>query len=631
MHCDVAIVGGGPGGTTTACLLRKYAPHLSVTLVEKETFPRDHIGESLLPTVGKVLDEMGAWDAIEAAGFPIKIGATYKWGVTDDLWDFNLLDTREIDLATPRPAKFEGWRVRSAFQVDRAVYDKILLDHARSMGVTVLEGTAVTGVERDGDRISALLLSPPAGRSTRAERGGGGNPPSNLQPPSSNLDPPSSNLDPPSSNLHPPSSNPQPPSSILQPRLEATFYVDSSGNSAILRKALEIPVDEPPTLKNIAIWDHWEDAEWAVTIGGGGTRIQIMSLGYGWIWFIPISPTKTSIGLVCPADYYKASGKRYAELYDEAVHAEPMIAGLIANAKPAGNVKATKDWSFLAERMAGPNWFLVGECAGFADPILSAGISLTAVGAKECAYTILELDRGNPEAEWFKHVFEERQKQRVWQHIRFANFWYTGNKHFTDLVGHTAEIAKEAGYDLDPQSAWQWLGTGGFVSLETPGAGLSGHSLEQLKNIQKIIFGEEAEWLITRYNVFDLDLAGAEERAGPVYHEGRVLKGKVYRREGKELPITGGFRWAVDVLGKERTLTGIIGHLRTTAQAMGPVVALAGLEAIETMLKEGWVKGSTQPGQPLLRPQDIPRTTNIDWNHDLTDPLVHVAPASGRT
>ena len=50
---DVAIIGGGPGGSTTGTLLKKYAPEMRVLIVEKERFPRDHIGESQLPPIGR--------------------------------------------------------------------------------------------------------------------------------------------------------------------------------------------------------------------------------------------------------------------------------------------------------------------------------------------------------------------------------------------------------------------------------------------------------------------------------------------------------------------------------------------------------------------------------------------------
>ncbi len=571
---DIVVVGGGPGGSTVGSMIKMHAPHLSVAILEREIFPREHIGESLLPTTGRVINEIGAWDKIEAAGFPIKIGATYRWGSTDDLWDFNLLETAEINVDQPRPGKFEGWRMRSTFQVDRAKFDKILLDHSKGLGCDVTEGVNVEKVLRDGDSITGLELS-------NGET------------------------------------------------ITGKHYVDASGNSGVIRKAMGVEVDEPASLRNIAIWDHWENAEWAVNIGVGGTRIQIMSLGYGWIWFIPISETRTSIGLVCPAEYYKKSGKRPDELYLEAVTSEPRIAALIANAKGDGMVKATKDWSFTAKRMAGENWFLVGEAAGFADPILSAGITMTMVGAKECAYTIAELERGELDREWIKDVFQSRQANRIVQHIRFANFWYAGNGHFSDLVEYTSEIAKEAGFNMNAQSAWQWLGTGGFVSLETAGAGLAGHTIEQIKNIQGMLFKEESEWAITKVNVFDLNIDGVTTDKSPIYDAGRIRLGRILKKGNMELPLSGGFRTALEILQKETKLAPIIQSLRAVSAKMGPIVALSALEAFEVMLKDGWITGTYDKSQPLLRSEDIPRTPNIDWNKDDVDPKVHVSPLIG--
>ncbi|RYG39522.1 FAD-dependent oxidoreductase, partial [bacterium] len=246
---DVAIIGGGPAGSTAGTLLKKYAPNLRVSIFERENFPRDHVGESQLPPIGKVLDEMGVWEAIEAAGFPIKVGATYRWGTTDDLWDFNFVKEDALN-DHQRPAKYEGVRTWTALQVDRARYDKILLDHARCMGVNVLEGTAVREIVRDGDRVEALRLE--VGEEVRAR-----------------------------------------------------YVIDASGGASLLRRAMGVGATIPTSLRNIAIWRYWDNAKWAVEVGVGGTRVYVMSLGYGWIWFIPLGPTRTSVGLIVPADYYK--------------------------------------------------------------------------------------------------------------------------------------------------------------------------------------------------------------------------------------------------------------------------------------------------------------------------------------
>lgn len=126
METDVAIIGGGPSGSTVGALLRKYSPNLRVAIFEREIFPRDHVGESHLPAISSILDEMGVWDKVEAANFPIKIGGTYRWGASDELWDLDFLVGKPFN-DEPRPAKFVGQRRETAFQVDRSIYDKILL------------------------------------------------------------------------------------------------------------------------------------------------------------------------------------------------------------------------------------------------------------------------------------------------------------------------------------------------------------------------------------------------------------------------------------------------------------------------------------------------------------------------
>ncbi|MFX9069573.1 hypothetical protein ABTN30_19830, partial [Acinetobacter baumannii] len=91
----------------------------------------------------RIMNEIGVWDKIEAANFPVKIGATYRWGSSDDLWDFNLLDTAEVKEDDPRPGKFEGWRMRSTFQVERSLFDEIMIQHAEGLGCVVKMGNGV--------------------------------------------------------------------------------------------------------------------------------------------------------------------------------------------------------------------------------------------------------------------------------------------------------------------------------------------------------------------------------------------------------------------------------------------------------------------------------------------------------
>jgi len=546
---DVAIIGGGPAGSTCGALLRKYRPDLRVAILEREIFPREHVGESQLPPIGAVLDEMGVWDKVEQAGFPIKIGGTYRWGQDDELWDFEFLPLAMVE-DQPRPAPYAGWRTRCALQVERSIYDKILLDHAAELGCDVREGAKVQRIDREGDRIDALELAD--GRTVTAR-----------------------------------------------------YYVDASGGAGIIRRAMEVDCETPPDLKNIAIWDYWENAEWAVEIGVGGTRIQVMTLDYGWIWFIPLGPTRTSVGLVVPGDHLKRTRLRPAEIYEKALAEEPRIARLLANATPSGSLRTTKDWSFVAKRCAGENWFLVGESAGFADPILSAGMTLAQVGARELAYTINELSQPNADIPWLKANYEEMQRARVWQHIRFATFWYTGNGRFTALFDLTQEIARDAGYEFDPNAAFRWLASGSFTN-DSATATVAHHSLATAKYIAQLMTRKRVDWEVARANVFRPNLSGAERGFAPEYAGGRVHKIECYRRDGRTLRLSNLNAILINAMRQQSDAVEMINLLgqhfakfsRSPQEVQERMVRA--IEALEALLLEGWVMGEVKPGRPFL-------------------------------
>ena len=553
VHYDVAIVGGGPSGSTVGALLKLHAPHLSVAILERETFPRDHIGESLLPPVGPILDEMGVWDRVEAAGFPIKVGATYRWGRNPELWDFDFLAT-ETFVEEARPARFEGQRRRTSFQVDRARYDEILLDRAAELGCEVRQNARVARVERQGDAIAGLEMA--SGET-----------------------------------------------------IAATHYVDASGNAGVLRKALSVPVEEPSTLRNIAIWDYWQNADWAVEIGVGGTRIQIMSLGWGWMWFIPMGPTRTSIGLVVPAAYYKETGLRPAELYAKAMAEEPRIAELTRRATSEGKLETTKDWSHLSKRHYGTNWFLVGECAGFADPILSAGVTMAQVSARQLAYTLAEIERGEHKAKWLKEQFEHGQRERILTHIRFGDYWYTANAQFTDLQSFTSELAKDAGLDLAPEKAWAWIAQGGFINQDLR-VGAGGFSISAVRSMGGFLSDLDVELATERNNVFKLDLKGATWKETAVYHEGRVHKEACYVRGERTLPLFSQVMMLVDLLQGESSYPALMRRLEDLAKTNAFVAqALPEVpDTLEAMVSDGWIKASYDPRLPLLKRNRESRT-----------------------
>lgn len=571
LEFDVVIIGGGPAGSTVGGLLRKYAPTMRVGILEKERFPRDHVGESQLPTIGYFLAELGCWDKVEAAEFPIKIGATYVWGKSDKPWDFEFIPLRQIPADAPRPGRFEGYRQRTAFQVDRSKYDKILLDHARELGCEVFEETLVRSVEHDGDRVTCLRLAD--GREVRAKH-----------------------------------------------------FVDATGHVGVLRRAMGVQRKVPTSLMNIAVWDYWNDAEWATTIGQGGTRVQVLSLPNGWCWFIPISPTRTSIGFICPLEYYKQSGKTPAELYEWAVSTQPRVRALTANATREHRLATTNDWSFVAERIYGENWFVVGEAAGFADPILAGGLTLAHESARNCAYVILELDRGRHDRGWLLHHFDVLNRRRIEQFIRFADYWYAANGQFTDLQEFSAQIAKDAGMTLTPAQAFRWLSLGGFHLFDGSRPGVGGLDLGAIKEVTSIFSDVgKARWEINRFNVFKLDVRDAEVVRVPLLHDGEITAGECYQRGDKLLPRFGVFGFVIEVLRQFSVGLEVGRAIEQTALRTRTFSVHDAIAVLEVMLLDGWVEGKLNKKKPAFH-YDPAKDGSESNFHANTDRIAGVEP-----
>ena len=146
---DVVVVGGGPAGSIAATRLAQLGHR--VVVLERERFPRYHIGESLLSATLPILDAVEATPRIEAHGFLRKPGGTFQWGRHAEPWSFWF---REDPGGRPY-----------AFQVVRAQFDQILLRNAADHGAEVHEEHQVSFVDLDGDR-PVVCAESASGRTT---------------------------------------------------------------------------------------------------------------------------------------------------------------------------------------------------------------------------------------------------------------------------------------------------------------------------------------------------------------------------------------------------------------------------------------------------------------------------------
>ncbi len=140
LEYEVVVMGGGPAGATAAACLARAGRR--VLLLERDRFPRFHIGESLLPLSNPVFARLGLTEELERSGFVAKLGATFL---------------SECGTRSARVGFSDGPGIVAprTYHVPRAEFDSMLLERAEQSGATVRTECGVSGVdfERDGPRV----------------------------------------------------------------------------------------------------------------------------------------------------------------------------------------------------------------------------------------------------------------------------------------------------------------------------------------------------------------------------------------------------------------------------------------------------------------------------------------------
>ncbi len=295
-----------------------------VTLIEKTPHPRFHIGESLLPANLPLFEKLGVAEEVRAIGM-MKWAAEFESPWHEHKQVFEFADA--WDKSMPY-----------AYQVQRAEFDEILIRNAARKGATVIEGCQVNDVtflqqkEEERNVLVQTKYSDGAEQTWRTR-----------------------------------------------------YLLDASGRETFLGNRFKAKIRNEKH-NSTAVYAHFTGVQ--RNEGKNAGNISIFWFDHGWIWFIPLSNGKTSIGAVAWPYYLKTRSKPLPEFLMDTFALCPPLMERLRDAAMVSDVTATGNYSYVCNHTHGPNYLLLGDAYTFIDPVFSSGVMLAMTNAFVGADTV---------------------------------------------------------------------------------------------------------------------------------------------------------------------------------------------------------------------------------------------------
>ncbi len=378
---DVLVIGGGPAGSSTATLIAQQG--YKVALLEREHFPRFHIGESLIPNTYHVLKRLGMLDKMKGSHFTKKYSVQFvnQRGALSE--PFYFVDHRPHESS-------QTWQVR------RSEFDHLLLDNAREKGVEVYEGVRVIEVLFEGDRAVGVRANPEG----------------------------------------------QPEKTI-----RAKVVVDASGQSSMMIDRMALREWDPVLRKAAvwtywkgAFRDTGRDAGATLVLQTEGKK------GWFWYIPLHDDIISVGVVAGFDYLFQNRASKELKDIYFEEVARCPGLQPRLANATQCDIFRAQKEYSYRSKRAAGNGWVLVGDAFGFLDPLYSSGVLLALTSGSMAADAIVAALKAGDPSEARLRTWEpafvqgmERMRRLVCEFYDGFSFGRFVKKH-PDLKGFVTDV-----------------------------------------------------------------------------------------------------------------------------------------------------------------------------------------------
>jgi flavin-dependent dehydrogenase len=328
---------------------------------------------------------MGAKRAVEERGFQLKYGASFHDEEHDAVQTFYFLP------GMPWP--------NYAYQVPRADFDEVLLEHARKRGVSVYQPASVEAVERDAGGVTV----------SAASEGGP---------------------------VH----------------VRAAMLVDATGRDAFMA-ARHGRRRRIPNLGKVALFAHYKGAARQSGLEEGNIRIYVFP--EGWIWWIPLAADVTSVGTVCHARTVKAWTGEPDALHDAMIARSPGVSAGLAGAVRVTPVHRQANFAYDNAPVVGDRFVAVGDAIAFVDPIFSGGVYIALRTGQLAATAVLAAFRaGDFSARRFAD-YERRVRTGLKPLFTFIHRYYEPS--FFDLFMHPRNYFRVYEAVLNVLSGGNWV------------------------------------------------------------------------------------------------------------------------------------------------------------------------------
>lgn len=326
---DVIVIGGGPAGSTVGTLLAKKG--FDVLLLERHKFPRFHIGESVTAFGSLLFKQMGIYDELKKVNYVKKRGLEF------------VLHGKAKKLRFPQDNRNEPDESTWAFQMPRAQFDETFLRFAEKSGVEVLEQQSVKRVVFENGRAAAVEWVDASGDGDGEYR-----------------------------------------------RARAKWIVDASGQAGLLNRQIGGNCTNNALLqKKIAVFGHFKTpAPIENTEDDINFKLCVHKNGRDWAWWLPLGRDTVSLGVVLSRDTVKNRSGSLDELFHGAVKDIAFLDEYVKGCELVGKFRSVADYSYRSKTYKGPGWALVGDSAGFIDPVFSTGLQITFNSAFRLADTL---------------------------------------------------------------------------------------------------------------------------------------------------------------------------------------------------------------------------------------------------